>query len=165
MPNWIVGTFRARGSKDNIKSFIFEGLKPISYWGKEERTKKELDDYDDNFIVTFKRIDNEDKEVKLLYISDTNRSFINSDDGIYAYKNKKGEFCFASSFKSAWAIDTDKIIEVAKKFNIDIRINGYERGMEFEQLFEVSRNGEVKCDSFIQYEDYTWECAMPLLGG
>jgi hypothetical protein len=29
----------------------------------------------------------------------------------------------------------------------------------------VSRNGEVKCESFIQYADYTWECPMPLLGG
>jgi hypothetical protein len=29
----------------------------------------------------------------------------------------------------------------------------------------VSRKGEVKCESFIQYADYTWECPMPLLGG
>jgi hypothetical protein len=59
----------------------------------------------------------------------------------------------------------DKIVEIAKKYKIDIRVNGYEKGMEFEQLFEVSRNGEVKCESFIQYADYTWECPMPLLGG
>lgn len=84
---------------------------------------------------------------------------------IYAYKKENGEFQFSSSFKSAWAIDTEPLANIAKKYEIDIRVNGYEMGMQFEQLLEVSRNGTVKCESFIQYEDYEWECPMPLLGG
>jgi hypothetical protein len=166
MANWVEGTFRARGPKENIKKFLMQGLSPISRMGKEDKIKKELEENDDYFSVTFKRVDaGEEKNVELLHISGTPRHFINVEDYIDTYKNEKGEFYIVESFKSAWSIDMDKIVEIAKKYKIDIRVNGYEKGMEFEQLFEVSRNGEVKCESFIQYADYTWECPMPLLGG
>ena len=47
MANWVEGTFRGRGPKENIKKFIIEGLSPISRMGKEYKIKKELNDNDD----------------------------------------------------------------------------------------------------------------------
>lgn len=166
MPNWIKGTFRARGSKEDIKKFIMEGLGAISLISEEEKIKKELSYEDDDFLeFAFERID-DDKNVEMLHISGTNRHFLELEFGcINAYKTKKDDFYFASYFRGAWGIDTDRIAEIAKKYNIDIRVNGYECGQEFEQLFEVSRKGEIKCKSYIEYEDYLWECPMPLLGG
>lgn len=164
MANWVEGTFRARGSKDNIKKFIMEGLNAISYLGKE-KIKKELY-YEDDDLLEFriKRTDI-DENVKTLHIAGTNRNFLEIQGRIESYKNEKGDFYIAESFKSAWSIDIDKIVEIAEKYKIDIRVNGYERGMQFEQLLEVSRNGTVKCEAFVQYADYVWECSMPLLGG
>lgn len=167
MPNWIEGTFRARGNKDNIKKFILEGLEACY----RLKITTEIEENDDSLYVTFKNpevAENDKIEYpKTLHIKDTRRNFIEDlcMGEIYAYKKENGEFQFASSFKSAWAIDTEPLANIAKRYEIDIRVNGYEKGMQFEQLLEVSRNGTVKCESFIQYEDYEWECPMPLLGG
>lgn len=164
MANWVEGTFRARGSKDNIKRFIMEGLNAASYLGKEKIKKELYYEDDDSLEFRIERTDI-DEDVETLHIAGTNRNFLEIQGHIESYKNEKGDFYIAESFRCAWSIDTDDIVEIAKKYEIDIRVNGYERGMEFEKLLEVSRNGTVKCESFIQYADYVWECPSPLLGG
>lgn len=169
MPNWIKGTFRARGEKENIKRFIMEGLTPVDLGGNEQNISREIDDEDDYFHITFKleSENTKDKYPDYLHIAGTRRQFLEylCLGEINVYKNKNGDYQFAQSFKGAWGIDTDHIEEIAKKYEIDIRVNGFECGMEFEQLFEVSRNGQIKCNSVISYDDYTWQCSMPLLGG
>lgn len=168
MPNWVEGTFRARGSKENIKKFLQEGLEAC--YGLKITT--EIDENDDSLYVTFKNPEIAENDYKhkyhdTLYIKDTRRNFIEDLCGeIYAYKKKSnGEFQFTSSFKSAWAIDTEPLVNIAEKYEIDIRVNGFERGMEFEQLLEISRKGQIKCESVISYDDWDWQCPMPLLGG
>lgn len=172
MPNWVEGTFRARGKKDNIKKFIMEGLSPVSYFEKEEKISKEITCEENNsFFVRFKITEKETgkykKYVKSLSIEGTRKHFIDDlfcgEINVYENKNKESQFC--CPFKSAWAIDTEKIKEIAKKYKIDIRVNGYECGTEFEYVFEVSRKGIIEEDSFIKYDDYAWQCPMPLLGG
>jgi len=169
MPNWVEGTFRARGSKENIKKFLQEGLEAC--YGLKITT--EIDENDDSLYVTFKNPEIAENDYKhkyhdTLYIKDTRRNFIEDlcCGEIYAYKKKSnGEFQFTSSFKSAWAIDTEPLVNIAEKYEIDIRVNGFERGMEFEQLLEISRKGQIKCESVISYDDWDWQCPMPLLGG
>lgn len=172
MANWIEGTFRARGSKENVTKFIMEGLQPVSSFLCNEKIKRKIELDDDDYIEISFELDKQDENSKKkdpdeLYIPHTIRNFIQLEYGcISVYKCKKNnDFIFATNYKGAWAIDTEAIASVAKEFQIDIRVNGYEKGMEFEQLVEVSRNGTVKCESFIQYSDYVWECSMPLLGG
>ena len=169
MPNWVKGTFRARGEKENIKRFIMEGLTPVDFGGNEQNISREINDDDDYFDVTFK-IESENTKneyPEYLHIAGTRRQFLEDlcFGEINIYKNKNGDYQFAQTFKGAWAIDTDAIKEIAKEYEIDIRVNGFECGMEFEQLFEVNRKGWIACESVIQYMDYTWECPMPLLGG
>lgn len=58
MSNWIKGSFRARGPKENIKKFIMEGLGPIGLIIGEEKIKKELICEDDEFLeFAFERTD------------------------------------------------------------------------------------------------------------
>lgn len=169
MPNWCKGTFRARGEKENLIKFITQGLGAC--YG--QKITPNIDDDDDYFTITFinSEVDENDfkkKYIDILHINNTRRHFI--DDlccgEINAYKKKSnGEFQFTSSFRSAWAIDTEPLVNIAKEYEIDIRVNGFECGMEFEQLLEVSRTGQIKCESFIQYDDWNWQCPMPLLGG
>lgn len=170
MPNWVNGTFRARGKKENIKKFLLEGLGACNGL---KITTEICEDDDNSLIVYFKNPDadendNKNKYHNTLHIKNTRRNFIEdlSFGEIYAYKKKSnGEFQFVTSFTSAWGIETDPFVEIAKEYGIDIRANGYECGMEFEQLLEVSRTGQIKCESFIQYDDWAWQCPMPLLGG
>lgn len=164
MANWCEGTFRARGTKENIKKFLVEGLEPISRFNVTEEIKRKIEDYDNSFDVTYTH---ENQEVDSLYIPYSKRNFMELGYGmISAYKIRNSDdFMFAKEFKGAWSIDFDAIKKIATEYKIDIRVNGYECGMEFEQLYEVDREGTIKCDSFIQYSNYIWECPMPLLGG
>lgn len=117
MPNWIEGTFRARGSKDNIKKFILEGLEACY----RLNITTEIEENDDSLYITFKNqeaAENDKIEYpKTLHIKDTRRNFIEDlcYGEIYAYKKDNGEFQFVSSFKSAWAIDTEPLVNIAKK--------------------------------------------------
>lgn len=171
MPNWIEGTFRARGGKENIKRFLMEGLTPVGFFGEYENISKEIYcDDGDCLTVIFKHTnnDNEIKDAKTLHIKDTRRQFIEDlcCGEISAFRKKSNdEFQFATNFKGAWSLDEDAFVKIAKEFKIDIRVNGFERGMEFEQLLEVGRNGVIRCQSVIQYDDYEWQCPMSLLGG
>lgn len=168
MPNWIEGTFRARGKKENIKKFLIDGLGAC----RDLKMTTDVSEDGDSLQVTFKKqnVDENDYKNKYhdtLYINGTRRNFLILSFGeIYAYKKKSnGEFQFLTSFKSAWAIDTKPYVEIAKQYDIDIRVNGFECGMEFEQLLEVSRTGQIRCESFTQYDDWDWQCLMPRLGG
>lgn len=173
MPNWIEGTFRARGKKENIKKFLMEGLEPTGSFGVDEKIKREIvDDTGDYFLINYTLDEQEDdtqtRHPNALYIPKTRRNFVKMDSwgDISAYKKQNSDdFVFATNFKGAGAIDTDAIEEIATEYKIDIRVNGFECGMEFEQLFEVTKTGHVKCESYIQYDNYIWECPMPLLGG
>lgn len=173
MPNWINGTFRARGTKENIKKFLMEGLSPSSSFGCEEKVEREIIFEDDDYFEFKYTLENKEDDSKRnspesLHIPNTRRNFVELDSWgeITVHKTKNSEdFMFATRFKGAWAIDTDAIKDIAKEYEIDIRVNGFECGMEFEQLFEVNRTGWIACESVIQYMDYTWECPMPLLGG
>ena len=150
-----------------------EGLAPSSSFGCDQKIKREItceEDYYLEFKVSLiDEDDNQGKESQIsLHIPKTRRNFVDLDSWgeINACKPQNSDdFVFATRFKGAWAIDTDAIKEIATEFQIDIRVNGYECGMEFEQLFEVNRSGWVACESVIQYMNYTWECPMPLLGG
>lgn len=173
MPNWIEGTFRFRGSKENVKKFIMEGLKPVSNFGCEEKFQSTIKFEEDEYIEIKFTLNNQNEDSKkkypdYLYIPHTHRHFVKLDSYGYISSQsckKNNDLVFATNFKAAWSIDTEAIVQVAKEFQIDIRVNGYERGMEFEQLLEVDRNGVIKCDRDIEYTDYIWECSMPLLGG
>lgn len=55
MPNWIEGTFRARGEKENIKKFLLEGLEICGGYGKNKEILKEITCEEDSYIeIEFK---------------------------------------------------------------------------------------------------------------
>ncbi len=160
MPNWVEGTFRARGEKEHIVNFITEGLGGAGGNSEKDFAIEEIGNWEDELEYKVRCLD-------LVWIRDTQRHFLDLEDWKYisVYKREDGDWYFASPFKAAWSIKTDEISALAKKYGIRIKANGYEQGGCFEQLVEVKENGRVMSESIIEYEDYTWQCPMPLLGG
>ena len=66
--------------------------------------------------------------------------------------------------QAAWALESTPYEEMSKKYGLDFRFYGYERGMEFNQEIEVI-DGETTIDREIKFKDYWWECPDPELGG
>lgn len=60
-------------------------------------------------------------------------------------------------------IDSSELLETCIKYNVDMKIHAFERGMEFNQVIEIV-DGEIIQDKEIQFEDYQWECICPKLG-
>lgn len=164
MPNWIEGTMKLRGKQENIKRFFEEGIEASSYFGEKENLEEQvIDESGEDFLeYTFK---NEP------HVKDTRRMFIkNSFVDMY----KEDGVC-TIPIKQAWSFsgpdeDEERLIQIADKFHIDIKLYGIECGMQFCQEVLVlhgneEKQGVIKYNNVIQYEDWEWECPFPNMGG
>lgn len=154
MANWICGDLKVRGTKENIKKFLIEGLISTGSKIKPEIT---CDD-----MWKFSIRSNTDS----FYIKDTRRSFIEKEE-IHTYINDwedDEERVIVLEYKSAWGIDVVGLVNLSKEFNIDFKILGFELGMEFNQDVEIVK-GKVIKDEEITFDDYEWECIRPHIGG
>lgn len=157
MPNWCEGTLKVRGSFENVRSFILNGFSEISRLPgvskPEEPFLNIVDDGEEYFCAEIDRI---------CHISGAYRGFCY--DG-WIELEKEDEYSIALlETKFAWAICSDDLLKICTKYGVDMKITGYERGMEFVQEVEIV-NGKIILDKEIHYDDYQWECPLPLLGG
>lgn len=164
MPNWCKGILKIRGKKENIIKFLKEGTVLIEGIGepKEIKTEIEINKYDEIEIKNINREKNRD----CLYIKETVRHFIDPiENKIFIYDEDEEEqtICL-EDFKAAWGIDVDALRTISKRYNIDIKIYGFERGMEVNQDIEIVK-GEIIKDREIEFNNYIWECINPMLGG
>lgn len=154
MANWICGDLKVRGTKDNIKKFLIEGLISTGSKIKPEIT------CDDKWGFSIR------SNTDSFYIKDTRRSFIEKEE-IHIYINDwedDEERVIVLEYKSAWGIDVVGLVNLSKEFNIDFKILGFELGMEFNQDVEIVK-GKVIKDEEITFDDYEWECIRPHIGG
>jgi len=153
MPNWIEGTLKLRGKSEDLKRFFTEGLEPSTFCGEVEPfdTFVKFNFSDDYCCVDF---------YKQPHIKGTRRAFITGD----CVEWHKGYDTTAVEVKQAWNFEPEQFAEISKKYNLDIRLYGFEMGMEFCQEIEII-GGEVTRNNVIEYEDWIWECPMPNLGG
>ena len=161
MPNWIEGTMKLRGKREDIKRFLDNELRPSSYFGEEKAIEEQVKcKSDDSFFEhTFK-----DEP----YIEGTRRAFV-TDDYLYTEEDE-GTVCV--KIKQAWsfnAVPGDSELDLwkdnAHKYNIDIKLYGIERGMQFcHEVIALKDRNEV-IENVIQYEDWDWDCPFPNMGG
>ena len=96
----------------------------------------------------------------------------------YLYKNDDDNNVMVLGVQQAWTFtgrssdfDEKALVDIADKYNLDIRLYGIEQGMEFCQEVVVhhkradEEKGKIVVDSFIKYEDWDWECPFPRTGG
>lgn len=168
MPNWAEGSLKIRGPIKNIKRFLEEGIqkKALNTFGKEM----------DEDIVTFNDwsdecgIEYEYHFVSASHIKHTSRAFIDPgivERGEYAYiggESTESIDTIALPFKQAWRAEAKRFEEISKEYGIDIAIHTFEKGAEFEQDILI-KDGKIVKDEIIEYDDYKFESALPMLGG
>ena len=150
MPNWCEGTLKVRGTIDNLKNFIQNGL--IS------TTNKQLNiDGDEASLY----VDNIYRE---LYLKGSQRAFCEPDYIEVKVDDPNDYAIITMPFKQAWSIVVDDLYDICKEFNVDMKIQVFERGMEFSQIIEIV-NGKILQDEKIEYDNWDWDCPFPDLGG
>ena len=156
MPNWCEGTLKVRGTIKSLKNFVLNGLIPVNPLGA---TQKPLSVYrEDETSLYISSVPD------TLYIKGTRRAFCEPDYIEIISDEPNDKTILTMPFKQAWAILSDNLLEVCKEFNIDMKIQGFERGMRFSQIVEIV-NGEIIQDEEIKYDDWEWDCPCPDMGG
>lgn len=151
MPNWCVGTLRVRGKSKDLQNFVLKGLKPVDYLGNEY-TELELDEF---FNVSCN---------KTCWIEGTRRGFVNDLDVSFKDYEDDSIHAIALDVKFAWGISADDLLKICKNYNVDMKIHGFEQGMQFNQIIEII-DGKILKDEELHFEDYRWECICPNMGG
>lgn len=155
MPNWCEGTLKVRGSFQNIKKFILEGMQPVSFIGEDR--KFQVSEEDDTSLYISEIKDN-------LWLRGTSRHFC-SPDYIEIDVDCPDETVIVTfPFKAAWAIDSDKLLLLCKEFKVDMKIQGFECGMQFSQVVEIV-DEEIIHDEELKYDNWKWDCPCPEMGG
>lgn len=162
MPNWCEGMLKIRGKQEDVFNLLADNLQ---IW-KTVIVKEPKFDMRKEFDEEAIEIDRKDEIIrvkKTAYIKGTCRNFVEPND-INVWKREDGNACVAVEFKAAWDVESEPYIELSKAYNVDIKIEAFERGMEFSRYILIE-NGNIKENKETQYVDYVWECVMPNLGG
>ena len=148
MPNWAEGSLKLRGKCENIASALKEMLLNDTVALEEK--------WDGDLLVF-------NNTAPYFYINKTRRAFINQNQ-IEVWLEE--EFCIVEldNFQQAWSAIPENYKEISSKFDVDIKIFTFERGMEFTQEIEISK-GEIIKNVCSNYDDYQWEVPFSNLGG
>lgn len=149
MPNWCVGTLKVRGTKENLKKFVLEGLQPVTWLGD---FKESLE------IGQYGRITIPEQT----YIKNTRRGFVSEETTIYLDELEENVILLNTRF--AWGINAEELLKTAKEFSVDMKIYAFEMGQEFNQDIEIV-DGKIIKDDEITFDSYAWECICPRMGG
>lgn len=159
MPNWCCGILKIRGTKQDVINFLTKGLIAVDYIGNDVKESRfYVDEYGDiDYIPS--------KNLSYFWIEGTRRGFVYPDNYICNYYNEeKDEVIVCLDAKFAWTIYTEQLLKISKKYNIDLKIYAFERGMEFNLDIEVSKGKVIKSE-VIEFDNYVWDCIDPLSGG
>ena len=162
MPNWCEGMLKIRGKQEDVFNLLAENLQVWKIIIIKEPKFDMREEIDKEAIV----INKEEESIwvkKTAHIKGTHRNFVEPND-INVWKGKDGNACIAVEFKAAWDVESEPYIKLSKAYNVDIKIEAFERGMEFSRYILIE-NGNLKEDKETKYDDYVWECVMPNLGG
>ena len=152
MPNWCEGTLKVRGRVKDLKRFCLEGLQPVTYMG-ENKPLLQLDKYGDLYYKGE------------CWIEFSFRGFaVNPEVFFQDFDSDEDVEVICLDTKFAWYIEAERLVKTCQKYNVDMRIYAFERGMEFNQEVEII-NGVITKDVEIRFDDYRWDCINPELGG
>lgn len=129
MPNWCKGSLKVRGKISDLKKFVQQGLEPVSYIGDALEPLVFTTEDETSFFVRENKVS--------LWMKGTHRHFCEPNYiEVYA-DDQETPVIMILPMKAAWSIDAEPLQELCKKFHVDMKIQGFERGMEFSQVIEI----------------------------
>lgn len=162
MPNWVKGNIRLRGRASAIIDFLKNEIVSCSYFGGKILEHATLFEYEDDECII--KQSPECHGCGWFYIKGTQRNFMEGDM-LYVYLENEGvETVCIDGFKAAWQVLPEPYIEKSKKYGIDIKIVGFELGMQFMATVDVS-DGVLIQNEEKKFDDWYWDCPMPNMGG
>lgn len=155
MPNWIEGSLKLRGRKEDIRRFFNEGVENNGVY--DEKHENSVIDRSDEGMMWFDFYNEP-------YIKTTRRAFIESGS---AEMYEDYGVC-SVNIKQAWSFsagdeDIQKWKDIARKYNLDIRLYGIECGTQFCQEMIITK--DTFENKVIKYNDWDWDCPFPNMGG
>lgn len=169
MPNWIEGSLKIRGQYDNVKRFFSDG---INVYRNEliGENYYELVEPRETWLIMEESGEKGERELYLnikdarwVYVEGTKRAFITSEF-IQARERTDGETVVCCNIQQAWCFRERDWVNISNQYGVDIKLHGFESGMEFEQYVEVI-DGVCKYNRETKYNDWEWDCPFPRLGG
>ena len=155
MANMIEGTLKFRGTRENIEKFMSEGLGVLGHYeGRKSLSDFLIDDSDEDGIEYFVRNDSIWVKGIAAYIS----------EGQYYTFTNKDILILCLNLEEKWGFESDRWLEISQKYNLDIRLYGIEKGMQFCQEVIIV-DGKIEKDHTWKYDDWDWECPFPKMGG
>lgn len=166
MPNWCAGNLRLRGSKEAIKKFLEnELLFTVTHGVLSSETLPAVVTEECGELLVSRGDVEKGASFDCFYIKDTHRNFIDGTNfEVYVDDDDEHQTVCIDGFKAAWGVSPSPYVEKAKKHGVDIRIVGFEQGMQFMQIVEIV-NGELVTNEEKNFDDWYWECPMPNMGG
>ena len=175
MPNWCSGNIRFRGKYDDIVRMLKNELK-YCYYGNDRKIHEnncELDiheKYREYIEIEPPKIPKLDSDRSgWWYWNETQRAFP-GDGGNIEVKlwqtNEGGDIYIAymDDFRQAWGICPDDWVRYSTEYNLDVKIFGWECGMQFSQEVEII-DGEIIENNTIPYDNWDWYSPLPTWGG
>lgn len=178
MPNWCAGNIRFRGKMDDIIKLLSNVMVFCAMSNElDENGELKTDErpasvhFDKDFWIIDLVPPKEESFQNgrsWLWIKGTHRNFLDEEESVKTVQCPDSDkyIVIFDGFKAAWSIDSDPYVEMSKKYNVDIRIRGWEQGVGLEQDIEIvggnifTNNKDVWAN-----EDWNWKVAMPYLGG
>lgn len=169
MPNWIEGNMKVRGKAKDVYNFFCE---VFTLYGGKWLKKENGDPYYlqqiDPSGVNIEYYDDCAAEITIregCYIKETRRAFCNGEANIYFEDiTTEKEVTKCIDVKQAWCWYEDGYKELSDEYDVDIKLIGWECGMEYKGELEVLRGKEPTYKE-TQYDDWVWETECPTLGG
>ncbi|HEK9981585.1 TPA: hypothetical protein TVE77_001670 [Streptococcus equi subsp. zooepidemicus] len=178
MPNWCGGVIKIRGKREQISAYLQDFLVPVDFLGNQLEVDVQEDEYSLTFCAKdqYKRLEQAHSLFENVstspafyhwYLKDTGRAFIEQGKKLqfdFWRDEEEEEILTIEGFKQAWGIAPEDYLDLSKKHSVDIKIFGYEKGMEFTQEVEIVKGKLVK-DEETEYDEYEWQVPFSDLGG
>lgn len=179
MPNWIEGSIKIRGPFENVKKFFTEGLNVYEYkydgdlkqdmqTAKPKEEWLNIIDTDTDYLILYANPVNLNSDMTVdrwAYVEETRRAFVIFENEVWIRKAEDKDVIGTATIRQAWSFDTEDWINIAKTYNVDVKLYGLECGMGFGSEIEIRRDGAVLQDDDIVYKNWEWDCPFPWMGG
>ena len=146
MPNWFDGYAEISGSKENLLSFLRNGV---------IQDGRYLNPIIEGDVLIY----SEEETPEGMYVIGTDRAFLGINPNRYDLEknDSNNTYYFIGAWDQAWGVAISPIVEICNRYNISFIIGGVEPLVGFEHYVHISSAGEVLANVITEYDtdDYS----------